>query len=162
MPTLNIEITPVDTGVCEFPFAERRFFTRAEPPAKKDYRLSRSSPRLRQCLEAQRGHRPPAVPAYVRRSRYVFLSKVIAHLLRWNTLAGVDLSSGLIDVGESFRRKEVIEVFGFLAKVVLQHVGDVFVNGFEAGGRRAALSLLIELIIQLNFVHGSRLRSSLS
>ena len=43
------------------------------------------------------------------------LSEVLAHLLRWNTLAGVDLSSGSIDVGKSFRCEEVIELLGFLS-----------------------------------------------
>ena len=64
----------------------------------------------------------------------------------------VDLGSSPIDVSKSFGRKEEIEVFSFLEQVVLQHVGDVLVNGYEARGRRATLGLLIELIFQLNFV----------
>ena len=80
------------------------------------------------------------MPTYRSALRFVLLPEVVAHLLRWNTLAGVDLGSGPIDVGKSFGRKEVIEVFGFLVQVVLQHVGDVFVNGYEASGQRATLA----------------------
>jgi len=97
------------------------------------------------------------MPTYPQQSRFLLLLEVVAHLFCWNPLAGVDLGGGPIDVGESFGRKEVIEVLGFLVRVVLQHVGDVFVNGYEARGRRATLGLLIELIIQLNSVHGSHL-----
>ena len=32
-------------------------------------------------------------------------------------------------------RKEMVEVFGFRKKVVLQYVGNVIVNGYEAGSR---------------------------
>ena len=85
------------------------------------------------------------------------MEEVISNLLRWNTLAGVDLSSGPIDVRESLRSKEVIEVLAFLVQVALQHVGDIFVNGYEAGGRRTTLSLLIKLIVQMNLVHDSHL-----
>ena len=54
------------------------------------------------------------MPAYAQHSCIALLSEVVSHLLRWNTLAGVDLSGGSINVGESFGRKEVIEVLGFL------------------------------------------------
>jgi hypothetical protein len=49
----------------------------------------------------------------------MLLPEVVSHLFRWNPLASVDLSSSPIDMGESFGRKEVIEVFGFLVQVVL-------------------------------------------
>jgi len=88
----------------------------------------------------------------------VLLPEVVAHLFRWNPLAGVDLGGGPIDMGESFGRKKVIEVLSFFVKIMLQHFGDVFVDRCEASSRCAALSLLIELIIQLNLVHGSRVR----
>jgi hypothetical protein len=58
-------------------------------------------------------------------------------LLGRNAQAGVDLSGSPIDAGETLRRKEMVEVFGFL-KVLLQHIGDAFVNAAEAGLRRAA------------------------
>ena len=93
------------------------------------------------------------MPAYAQRSCFVLLPEVVAHLLRRNALAGVDLGSGAIDVGKSSGRKEVVEVFGFLVQVVLQHVGDVFVNSYEPKCRRATLGFLIELIIQLNLMH---------
>ena len=65
------------------------------------------------------------------------------------------LSGGTIDMGESRRRKErkeVVEVFRFL-DVLLQYVGDVFVNVAEAGLRCPALDLLVELVVELNLVH---------
>jgi hypothetical protein len=68
-------------------------------------------------------------------------------------LAGVDLSGSTVDVGEPFWRKKVVEVLGFLLKIVPQNVGDVFIDAPKASFRRAELSLLVELIIKLNLVH---------
>jgi hypothetical protein len=55
-----------------------------------------------------------SLPDQDKHSCLALLSEAVSHLLRWNTLAGVDLSGGSINVGESFRRKEAIEVLGFL------------------------------------------------
>jgi hypothetical protein len=73
-------------------------------------------------------------------------------LLGRNALPGIDLSGGTIDMGKSRRRKELVEVFSFI-ELLLQDVGDVFVNVAEAGLRRPALDLLVELVVKLNLMH---------
>jgi len=84
---------------------------------------------------------------------------VFSHLFGRYTQAGVDLSGGPINVGKSLGRKEVVKVFG-VRKVMLQNIRDVLVNAAEAGLGRSTLGLLVELIIKLNLVHGSRLLGS--
>jgi hypothetical protein len=43
----------------------------------------------------------------------MLLSKVVTHFFGRNPPAGVDLGSGPFKLGESFGRKEIIEVFAF-------------------------------------------------
>jgi hypothetical protein len=69
-----------------------------------------------------------------------------------NALPGVDLSGGMIDLGKSRRRKEMVEIFR-CPKVLLQYVGDVFVNATEASLRCPALDFLVKLVVKLNLVH---------
>jgi hypothetical protein len=59
---------------------------------------------------------------------------------------------------EALGREEVVEVLGFL-NVKLQHIGDVFVHAAEARLGRAALGYLVELIAELDLVHGVLLGS---
>ena len=60
--------------------------------------------------KAVKGGQPRATPNDAQPSRSVLLPEVVVHLSRWNPLPGVDLGSREIDVGESFGRKEAIEV----------------------------------------------------
>jgi hypothetical protein len=74
-------------------------------------------------------------------------------LLQRQSFARVNLSRCSIDMSQPLGCKEVVKILGWFLKVMLQNVGDVFVNATEAGLCRSTLGVLVELIIEIDLMH---------
>jgi hypothetical protein len=74
------------------------------------------------------------------------LGKIRLDLLNGESKTGVDFGGGTIDLRQSFRRKQMVEIIGPAAKA-LQNFGYIFIDALETGLRGAALCDFEELVV---------------